>query len=114
MKGFFHYTPITVRFHKLTIPADTFYGYYGTQIFCTRGAFHPGIDGTPVFLHVDGKWQKCYLNDEFTKRLNRQREQIIMAQGRVRYKQQMLKITDYPDCVPMSYVPSPKTYKSDF
>lgn len=114
MKGFFHYTCAPVRFHGLSIPAGTFYGYYGTQIFCSRGAFSGGLDGTAVFLHIDGRWQKCYLNDDFTKRLNRQYEQIIKARGKIRYKKQQLEISKYPDCVPMSYVPPPKPYRADF
>lgn len=114
MKGFFHYTPVSVRFHGLTIPAGTFYGYYGTQIFCSRGAFSPASEGTLLYLCAEGKWSACYKNDDFTRRINRQYEQIISARDKIHQREVQKHIADYPDYRRMSYVPSPKTYRTDY
>lgn len=112
MRGYYHYTPVEIHFYRHKIPAGAFYGFYGTQVFCSSGKKNQPLNGT--ILHIwneNGQRKKILVNDSFTKEMNRQFERIIHARSVQREKKQKSEMVNYPDCVSMSYVPTPKTYR---
>lgn len=110
MQGFFHYACTPVQFHRLTIPAGTFYGFHGTKIFCSEGRFDPRSETTVVFELSEGRWVRRFYNDEFTQALNRHYTKIVKAKSKVREKKNAGEKYLY---TPMSYVPKPHTYIND-